>query len=200
MADVNTLEPTEVPAPAVVATPVAVTVVPTAAEAAVDAGLAEALENDPPDAPAPHAFLLKDIADAIERVGRSKHLGETKTEFAEQLYPILQAIVEHFGERQDASEAALTEIVEQTDSFVQEDLALLVANALNLGRAMAQVINGFKPGMQLKAEGVAKLQNLAAQYLAAADVAGNAVAEVTIEAGDDGDDGDEEDGDEKEGK
>lgn len=166
-------------------------VVETAPAAPVEATApTEEVEELPP--PPQHTYLLKDISDHIDRVRRSKHLGETKGEFADNLYPFLQAIIDHFGERLDKTETALVEMIDQTDSFVQADLAILVANALNLGKAMASIIQQFKPGMTLDAKGVAKMHGLAAQYIAAADEAAMAVAEVTIEPGDDDDDEEED--------
>jgi len=187
MPDNETIEPTEVAVPAVVTVPVSTVVETTAVEVP-----APEVEVDEPEAPPEHAFLLKDIGDAIERVKRSKHLGETKGEFANELYPLLQSIVEYFGERQMRSEAALAELIDQTDSFVQSDLALQIANALNLGKAMAQIMLQMKPGMVLEAKGVAKCQALANQYITAADIAAESVANVTIEEGEDEEDDDEE--------
>lgn len=197
MADTNTETQVPAPIPVPMTEVLEVTTTPVAATPAAEAPAPEPeVEDVEPPTPPAHTFLLKDIGDAIDRVKRSNLGVPVVVEFADNLYPMLQAIIDHFGERADKAEAALTEIIEQTDSFVQEDLAMLVANALNLGKAMATIIGQFKPGMVLDAKGVGKMKGLAAQYLNAADLAATAVAEVTIEGDDE--EGDDEEGDDEE--
>lgn len=140
---------------------------------------------------APFAALLKDIRKAQKRSERTKALGESRLEFAHNVYPLLEALVEAVDERTGRLENAFDAIIEQTESFLQPDLAIAVGELFNMGKAMAQTLLQFKPGMKMSTEGAKKVHALAAGFLKQVDVVAKAIAEATLEPGEDDEEGDE---------
>jgi hypothetical protein len=131
---------------------------------------------------APFAAILKDVRRAARRSGNTKGLGALiAREFSQETYPLLEAMLEAVDERVGRLENAFDEIVEQTESFLQPDLSLAVAQVFNLGKAIASIVLQFKAGQKMTAEGEKKLHALAQQYLMAVDPVAKALAEATLD-------------------
>ena len=128
-----------------------------------------------------HTYLMKDLASATKRAASAKYL-EASKEFADQAYPLMQAITEHFGDRMTRMEEAMDAMIEQTDSFLQPELARSIVGTLELGKIVAGLAaNSPDP----------KLKQAATAYLAAVEMTIEAVEEVTV-ASDVGEDEDED--------
>jgi hypothetical protein len=171
--------------------------VPPTAPASVfqPAPVPETDEDEDEEEDGPFAQVKRDIRRA-ERRARRNLSGDMRREFAMELYPLLAAIVEAIDERTGLLDNAFTEIIEQTESFLQPDLSLAVAQVLNLGKALAEMMMKFQPGMKLGPESAKQLHALAQNYLSAVEPVTKALAEATLDPNAVDDDEDEE-GDEK---
>lgn len=141
----------------------------------------------------PFGPLLKDIRKHQRRAMATKSLGETRLEFAHNVYPTLEALTEAVDERIGRLENAFDAIIEQTESFLQPDIAKSVADLFNMGKAMAHTLLQFKAGMKLTPDGEKKLHVLAQTFLAAVDPVAKALAEITLDPGEDDDEEEGED-------
>lgn len=138
------------------------------------------------------------IEKAQKRAAKAVHL-ECKTEMAQETYPLLQAVTEFFAERLDRAEHAIAELLNQTESFIQPDLAEQIIGALNVGRQLAVVVGKLRVG-NLDAVTLSRLKQFGAAFMGAAAATEQVVAEVTLEPetpeeGEDEGDEDDEDTD-----
>lgn len=139
--------------------------------------------------------LAKEIEKAQKRAAKAVHL-ETKIELSQETYPLLTAIVEFFGERMDRTERVVNELINQTESLVQPELAEQILGTLNLGKQLATVVGKLRVG-NLDAVTLARLKQFAGAFAAAAAATEVAVMEVTLEPPDEelGEEDGEEEGD-----
>jgi hypothetical protein len=133
-----------------------------------------------------HDFLIDDIARATKRAAGAKYLDASK-EFADQAYPLMHAMAEMFGERMTRVEEALDAMIEQTESFLQPDLARRIMATLELGKLVADLA-AKSPNKEL--------QHAALAYATAYELTIEIVEEATV-APSTGPDDDDEEGDEE---
>lgn len=145
-----------------------------------------------------HEDVIKDIEKAQRRAAKATFI-EAKKEFAEEAYPMMATVVEFFGERFERMERALAEIIDQTESFVQPELAEQILQTVELARALADGALRLRVGQQLDLTTLKRLHAIANSLKVAAATTEEQVVAVTVDPGDEddtepGDDeGDEED-------
>lgn len=139
-----------------------------------------------------HGFLLKDIQKAAKRAGGAKYL-EASKEFSNEAYPLMIAIAEHFGERLQAVEAAVDELIDGQESMLQPDMAQQIMATLELGKVLATHVTRLEGGMTLDDASAKRLRSEAAAFLTACELTAEVVEEAAMPAGDDEDDEDGED-------
>lgn len=137
-----------------------------------------------------HTYLLEDLAKAQKRAAKATFL-EAKREFADECYPLLASFMEHFGARMERLEAAVDEMIEQTESFLQPDLAQQLLATLELGRQLADACTKLKAGDTLDAKTAARFQQLGAAVLTANAMTVEAVNEAALPPSEDEDDEDD---------
>lgn len=156
-----------------------------------------------PDLEMTYEDLVKEIEKAGKRTGKATFI-EAKTEFSQETYPILGAIVEFFGDRLERNERAIAELIDQTESFVQPELADQIHGMIDVGRQLAAMVVKLRVG-NLDARTLKILQQAAAAFMTAANMTEESVANVTVEPApqpgeeeepEEGEEGDEE-GDEE---
>lgn len=133
-----------------------------------------------PEAPE-HAYLLDDLDRARKRAGGATYL-EAKKEMAEECYPLLQEIVDHFGQRMQRTEQALDALIDETESFLQPDLARQILANLEMGGILADAVMKLQVG-PLDEVTLKKLQQSATAFLTAAEMTAETVSGVMLEAG-----------------
>lgn len=135
-----------------------------------------------------HDFLIADIVRATKRASGAKYL-EAATEFAREAYPLMQAMADHFGDRMTRMEEAMDAMMEQTDSFLQPELARQIMATLELGKIVATLAAKL-PGKDL--------QQAAAAYLTAFEMTLEAVEDATLPPNAAAGEDDEEEGEDEE--
>ncbi len=110
--------------------------------------------------------------------------GAVSKEMVNETGPTLLALAEHFDERLNEMAEVLQDVIDQSDSLVQPELAAELAatfsGARNLSGAVLALQAGQLSDMELK-----NLHNLAKGLLASVETSVAAVAEVTIQYEDD---------------
>lgn len=133
-----------------------------------------------------HDFLIEDIERATKRAAKAKYL-EAATEFGAETYPLMHAMVEHFGDRMTRMEEAMDAMIEQADSFLQPELARQIMATLELGKIVADL------ALKMPHK---ELQQAAAAYATAFEMTIEAVEEATlppnVDAPEDAEDDEEE--------
>jgi len=154
-----------------------------------------------PDLEMTYDDLVKEIEKAAKRTGKATFI-EAKTEFSQETYPILSAVVEFFGDRLERNERAIAEIIDQTESFIQPELADQIHGLIDVGRQLAAMVVKLRVG-NLDGRTLKVLQQAAAAFMTAANMTEESVANVTVEVqpeepeGEEGDEGEEPEGDEE---
>jgi len=143
-----------------------------------------------------HQFLLEDLARAQKRTMNAKYL-EAQKEFSTEAYPLMITIAEHFGERLQALEAAMDEMIQQTDSFLQPELAQQLTATLDLAKLLAEGVLALANGNPAAGMALKPLLGHATAYLTAYEMTSEAIEEATVPPGAD-EDKDEDDTDEDE--
>jgi len=146
--------------------------------------------------------LLLEVGKAQKRVAKEPFV-EAKKELANETYPLLESMIEFFGSRLAAAEAAIAEVIDQTESFIQPELADQIHGALAIGRLLVEQVRKLRPGtldpMTLK-----RLQQVCVDFIKNADETDVTVAHLTVsppeeETGDEGEEDDEDEEDEEDG-
>lgn len=137
--------------------------------------------------------LLGDVQRAAKRAGDAKYL-EAKREFADNLYPLLQEIVEKIDERCANTEEMILELIEQTESIVQPELATQIFGVIDLGLQLCTVVDEAK----LDDVTAQKLKIIVEAYRLAATITQEAVNDATVEDDETDEDVDETGDDENE--
>lgn len=128
-----------------------------------------------------HQFLIADITEHEKRAGKATYL-EAKNEFADNAYPLIRSIIEHFGERMSRVEDVVDELMNQTESYLQPGLAAQMTGTLNLGKVVADAVMRLHAGTIGEVE-VKRLQQAAAAYLTAFEIAVEAIEEASVPEG-----------------
>ena len=140
--------------------------------------------------------IQKEIEKAQKRAAKATFI-EAKKEFAEETYPILESVVEFFGERFERIERAVAELIDQTESFVQPELADQIHATFAIGRQLALLVSRLRVGA-LDGVTLKRLSAAGVAFVNAADETETAVAQVTVAPPEeDGEDDDGEEGDEE---
>lgn len=147
--------------------------------------------------PSEHQYLLEDLERARVRAAGSKYI-EAQKEFAEEAYPLVQELTDHFGARMDRLEKAMDALIDETESFLQPDLANQILATLEMGKQVAEAMMQIKAG-SLDEMAVKRLHQAAGAYLTAAEMTIESVATITLEPEDEGGDGEDDTDAEDEG-
>lgn len=134
-----------------------------------------------------HRFLIEDLERLLNRAQGAKAL-ETKNEFATQAYPMLLAVVEHFGERMERLEGVVDEIIDGSESLIQPPLATQILTTLELGRVLAEACMSLNP---TDANALNQVKQSAAAYLTACELTSESVEEVSVPGGEEDEDDEE---------
>lgn len=140
------------------------------------------------DAPT-FAEIRADLKQHLTRAKKAKFL-EARPEFAENVYPLLNDLVEALDDRLLLIEGSLAEVIAQTESLVQPELADQIDETLGLAdKLLAAVSAHFTEAHEGKMS--EELATLCAQLKQSIEMTGEAVSAVA--APDDGEEGEAED-------
>jgi hypothetical protein len=136
-------------------------------------------------------FLIKDCKGARKRLLESPLAtsAQASSEMANNMYPLLEAILKEIAEVDDV----IQEVIDQTESFVQEDLAEAIYAALTAGGQLVSQVAELLSSGDLDDLRKRKLADAAAVYEALAAAAVAAVHDASSDSDDDSDDDDSDD-------
>lgn len=139
--------------------------------------------------------LARDIARQRKRAETSTYL-EYRKDAVANLWPLLADLVAACDERMRETEEMVAELIENTQSIVQPDLAIQIMSLIDIGDQLAQLVSASPATDDMTKK---RLAEALTAWTAAAPLVREAVQEATVEPdeGDEGDEGDEE-GDEDE--
>lgn len=143
--------------------------------------------------------VAADISKAIQRAAGAKGL-EFRVEAVNNVYPLMQAMLEAIDERFQDLEAALAEVAENTDGG-PVGLSRNAMVALQAAFVAADAIRAFTATLDMTDEQKAQFVALDKEYMEAVEKAADAMNEEVIDDDDDEedeDDVDDEDADEEE--
>lgn len=129
--------------------------------------------------PPEHAYLLEDLDRARKRAVAASYL-EAKKEMAEECYPLIQELVDHFGQRMARLEQAMDALIDETESFLQPDLGRQILANLEIGGVLADGVMKLQAGA-IDEVTLKKLQQTAGAFLTAAEMTAEAVSGVMLE-------------------
>lgn len=121
-----------------------------------------------------HSFLKRDLEQLQKRASKAKFL-EAQKEFSEQVYPFLETMLDHFGDRMVRLESAVDALIDETDSIIQGDLAEQLLATVELGTDLAEAVMKLQAGQTLDDTTLQRLVGQAGAYLTAAELATEAI-------------------------
>ena len=95
-----------------------------------------------------HTFLLEDISRAQKRAEKAKFL-EAQKEFANEAYPLMSAMAEHYGDRLTRLEQAMDALIDETDTIIQPEVGEQLAGTLEVGAELAAEVMKLQVGQSL---------------------------------------------------
>lgn len=145
--------------------------------------------------------LLDDVRGLLKRAQGAKAL-ETKSEFAQNAYPLLESIVELTHRRISSLEDLVAEQIDPSESVIMPELTQRIAMLLSVGGRIAEVARLLVTEAQVGDETSAKIAQLlqngapltdwVAGYHTEAQLLINELGELTVETEDEDEDEDEE--------
>ena len=137
--------------------------------------------------------LIDDVRGAQKRAQKATYL-EAKNELATNVYPIIEMLVQKLRQHENL----LGNVLEQTESFIQTELASDINSVLQIGAQLANLILGIQPGVPIDPTGLQQLKQIAGAYLQAAQAVAESVENVAVPGDEEEVEDDEDDEDEDE--
>lgn len=134
--------------------------------------------------------IVADIERLQKKASEAKYL-EAQKELANNVYPLLAELVRAVDERLARTETVVVDLIEDSDSVIQPELAAQIYGCIELGQQLCDAVDAAQVDDVTKA----RLAEIAQAYRIAANIVIREVAEVAIEP-DDAEDEDDEDEDE----
>lgn len=131
--------------------------------------------------------LARDIARQRKRAETATYL-EYRKDAVANLWPLLADLVAACDERMRETEEMVAELIENTQSIVQPDLAIQITSLIDIGDQLVQLVSALPVGDDMTKK---RLEEALTAWTAAAPLVREAVQEATVEP-DEGDEGDEE--------
>lgn len=135
--------------------------------------------------------LTRDIARQRKRAETSSYL-EYRKDAAANLWPLLADLVAACDERMRETEEMVAELIENTQSIVQPDLAIQITSLIDIGDQLVEFVRALPVGDDMTKK---RLEEALTAWTAAAPLVREAVEEAAVEPDED-DEGDEEGEDE----
>lgn len=136
--------------------------------------------------------LREELNKMQKRAGSAVHL-DTKPELVNNVYPLIESLIDSIEQRFDEIEDIITDFVDETGSIIQEGLAKDVLTVFELGGQLCEVLQS----LQLDEVTKKRVADLIGVYSQVATATAQAVMEATVSLEEEGDD-DEDDADEDE--
>lgn len=128
--------------------------------------------------------VIADIQNAQKRAAAATFL-EAKREVADYVYPLLESLFEHFNERLEETEAAVSELIDQNGSYIQQDLAAQILSTLEIGNHLAEEVLALLKTAPLDDFTKRKLAEAASAFKPAAEQTIQAVLEISVDEDED---------------
>ncbi len=137
--------------------------------------------------------LRNELNKMQKRASSAVHL-DTKPELVNNIYPLIESLIDSVEQRFDEIEDIITDFVDETGSIIQEGLAKDVLTVFELGGQLAEVLQS----LQLDEVTKKRVADLIGVYSQVATATAQAVMEATVSLEDDSEDDDEDDSEEDE--